>query len=66
MKQCHFCTNNAKDIDYKDTETLKGFLDSHARIVKHRRTSVCALHQRKLTEAIKYARFMALLPFSVG
>jgi small subunit ribosomal protein S18 len=66
MKQCHFCTNNTKEIDYKDTETLKGFLDTHARIVKHRRTAICSLHQRKLTEAIKRARLLALLPFTIG
>ncbi len=63
MKQCHFCTNNVKEIDYKDIESLKGFLDGHSRIMKHRRTSVCAKHQRKLAQAIKRARFMALLPF---
>ncbi|KKS76776.1 MAG: hypothetical protein UV64_C0028G0005 [Parcubacteria group bacterium GW2011_GWC1_43_11b] len=66
MKQCQFCTNNTKDIDYKDTEILKGYLDSHARITKHRRTSVCSRHQRKLSLAIKRARFLALLPFTIG
>jgi len=65
-KQCHFCTNNAKDIDYKDVETLKGFLDTHSRINKHRRTNTCAKHQRQLSEAIKRARFMGLLPFIEG
>ena len=66
MKQCFFCTNNNKEIDYKDIETLKNFLDPHARVVKHRRTSICAKHQRKLEEAIKRARFLALLPFIAG
>jgi small subunit ribosomal protein S18 len=63
MKTCHFCTNNAKYIDYKDTETLKKFLDPYAKIVKHSRSAVCAKHQRKFAVAVKRARFMALLPF---
>ena len=61
--QCYFCVNNATHIDYKDTETLKKFLDSYARIGRKRTTGICALHQRKLAHAIKHARFMALLPF---
>jgi small subunit ribosomal protein S18 len=63
MKQCHFCTNNIKEIDYKDTEVLKPFLDSYARIMNHKRSSTCARHQRKLATAVKRARFLALLPF---
>ncbi|OHA60257.1 MAG: 30S ribosomal protein S18 [Candidatus Vogelbacteria bacterium RIFOXYD1_FULL_46_19] len=65
-KQCHFCVNNIKDIDYKDVESIKPFTDSHARIMKHRRTATCTRHQRKLTLAIKRARFMSLLPFISG
>ena len=63
MKFCHFCQNNIKNVDYKDIETLRRFLDPHARIGNHRRTGVCSAHQRKLTQAIKRARFLALLPF---
>ncbi len=63
MKFCHFCQNNIKNVDYKDIETLRRFLDPHARIGNHRRTGVCSSHQRKLTQAIKRARFLALLPF---
>ncbi|MFA5736599.1 MAG: 30S ribosomal protein S18 [Candidatus Paceibacterota bacterium] len=65
-KQCHFCTGKAKSVNYKDIETLKGFLDTHGRINKHRRTGVCAKHQRQLAAAIKQARFLALLPFIEG
>lgn len=60
---CHFCTSNIKQIDYKDTEILKKFLDPYARIAKRHRTNVCARHQRKLSLAVKRARFLALLPF---
>jgi len=66
MKQCYFCTNNNKEIDYKDVETLKNFLDPHARLTKHRRSGLCSKHQRRLEEAVKRAREMALLPFIVG
>lgn len=65
-RQCQFCTNNVKEIDYKDVELLKNYLDTHMRISKHRRTGVCAKHQRALALAIKHARFMALLPYLAG
>ncbi|HRZ30397.1 MAG TPA: 30S ribosomal protein S18 [Candidatus Paceibacterota bacterium] len=65
-RQCQFCTNNVKGIDYKDVELLKNYLDTHMRISKHRRTGVCAKHQRSLSLAIKHARFMALLPYLAG
>ncbi|MEK7586258.1 MAG: 30S ribosomal protein S18 [Patescibacteria group bacterium] len=63
IKYCHFCTNNIKQIDYKNPEVLKKFLDSYGRIVAHRKSGICANHQRKLATAIKRARFLALLPF---
>ena len=62
-KQCFFKENNIKHIDYKDTEILKKFLNPHARILSKKRTAVSATNQRKLAEAVKRARFMALLPF---
>jgi small subunit ribosomal protein S18 len=65
-KQCHFCTNGIRDIDYKEVEPLKQFIDTHGRIVNHRRSAVCAKHQRKLATAIKRARYMALLPFIIS
>lgn len=64
MKHCYFCTNNIKEIDYKNTEILKKFIDPFARIVPKKRTSVCSSHQRQLTRSIKRARFLALLPFT--
>ncbi len=62
-KQCYFCINNIKSIDYKDTESLKKFIDPLARILLRRKSGACAKHQRKLAIAIKRARFLALLPF---
>lgn len=61
--QCYFSLNNIKHIDYTDTETLKKFLNPHARMLAAKRTGVCAKHQRKLSQAIKRARFMGLLPY---
>ncbi|MCK9345295.1 MAG: 30S ribosomal protein S18 [Candidatus Pacebacteria bacterium] len=61
--QCYFTTNNVKLIDYKDVDILKKFLTPHARMIAGKRTGVSAKYQRQLAQAIKRARFMALLPF---
>jgi len=55
--------SSSKNIDYKDVETLKKFLTPHARIQARKYTKVNAKTQRKLAQAIKRARFMALLPY---
>jgi len=62
-KQCYFCSNGIKKIDYKNTETLKKFLDPFARISPKKKTGVCSMHQRKMAKSVKQARIMALLPF---
>ena len=62
-KECHFCVNNIREIDYKDTRTLRTFINFHQRILPGKRTGVCSLHQRKLATAIKRSRIMALLGF---
>ncbi len=62
-KQCIFCSQNAKYIDYKDVNILKRFISSQAKIIDPIHTGVCAKHQRKLARAIKRARIMGLLPF---
>jgi len=63
-KECHFCKNNVREIDYKDIQTLRRFISSYSKIVPRKRSGVCAKHQRKLATAIKRARTMALLPFT--
>ncbi|MBU6310805.1 30S ribosomal protein S18 [Patescibacteria group bacterium] len=50
-------------VNYKDIAYLKQFLTPHARVQGKRRTKVPAFQQRKIDEAIKRARFMALLPY---
>ena len=63
MKQDYFSTNNIKYIDYKDIEILKRFLNPNGKIMSRKRTGVTAKNQRLLSVAIKYARFLGLLPF---
>lgn len=62
-KQCYFCSQNLLDIDYKEAELLRRFVSGQAKIIDPRHTGTCAKHQRKLAQAVKRARFMALLPF---
>lgn len=62
-KQCFFCSQNLDDIDYKDVELLRRFVSGQAKIINPKHTGTCALHQRRLSRAVKRARFMALLPF---
>ncbi|MEK7095267.1 MAG: 30S ribosomal protein S18 [Patescibacteria group bacterium] len=63
IKQCYFSQNNIKQIDYKDTEILKKFLNPHGRMISRKKTGVCAKSQRQLAVAVKRARFMGLLPY---
>ena len=50
--------------DYKDVETLQRFLTSHMRIQTRERSGVNAKNQRKLSKAIKHARYLALIPYT--
>lgn len=62
-KKCYFCEQGVRDLDYKDGQLLRKFTSSYAKIMPIRRTHLCAKHQRKIAEAIKRARIMAILPF---
>ena len=64
-KVCYFTKNNIETIDYKDVELLKKFISERGKILPRRVTGTCAKHQRALTVAIKRARIMGLLPFTV-
>jgi small subunit ribosomal protein S18 len=52
-------------IDYKDVKTLNHFVTERGKILPRRISGNCAKHQRELTTAIKRARNIALLPFSI-
>jgi len=60
---CFFCQRNIREIDFKDTETLRRFISGLEKIRAKKRTGVCASHQRKLARAIKRARILGLLPY---
>ena len=61
---CQFCADKATSIDYKDIAKLRKYLSERGKILPRRVTSTCAMHQRELTDAIKRARQIALLPYS--
>lgn len=69
--QCRFCSEERKrqaekrePIDYKEIETLSKMLTQRGKIFSRKRSGNCAFHQRKLQRAVKYARHMALLPYT--
>ncbi len=63
-KVCSFCVDKVDSIDYKDIATLKKYTSERGKILPRRVTGTCAKHQRQLTEAIKRARHLALLPYT--
>jgi small subunit ribosomal protein S18 len=64
-KSCPFSGPNAPKIDYKDVKLLQRFISERGKIVPSRITAVSAPRQRELAQAIKRARFLALLPYAV-
>lgn len=64
-KTCPFSGDNAPKIDYKDVKLLQRFISERGKIVPARITAVSNKKQRILANAIKRARFMALLPYVV-
>ena len=62
-KVCAFCVDKVEHIDYKDAGKLRRYTSERAKILPRRTTGTCAMHQRELTEAIKRARQIALLPY---
>ncbi len=62
-KVCKFCVEKIDGINYKDVRLLSQFVSEAGKIVPRRLTGVCTPHQRRLADAIKQARNIALLPF---
>ncbi len=60
-----FTGNNAQEIDYKDVKLLQRYISEKGKIVPSRITAVNLKNQRKLAQAIKRARMLALIPFEV-
>ncbi len=65
-KVCRFCVEKIDYIDYKDVRLLSAFISERGRITPRRITGVCTPHQRRLSEAVKQARNIALLPFAAN
>ena len=62
-KYCRFTAEGIEEIDYKDINTLKAYISETGRIIPSRNTGTKARYQRQLSRAIKYARYLALLPY---
>jgi len=60
---CRLCVDKTKALDYKDVRRLEAFIKERGKIASTRGTGNCAKHQRMLTEAVKRARFLSLLPY---
>lgn len=62
-KTCYFCRKKIDYLDFRNQQVLHRFLTSWSKIRPGSNTGNCAKHQRKLSIAIKRARFMAMLPY---
>ena len=65
MTTDYFSKNGIKHIDYKDVDILVKFLNPHGRINARRHSGLNAKHQRRMTQDIKRARFMGLIPYII-
>ena len=63
-KFCRFTAAGVEEIDYKDLDTLRDFVQENGKIIPARLTGTRAIYQRQLDSAIKRARFLALLPYT--
>lgn len=63
-KFCRFTAEGIKEVDYKDLNILKDFINENGKIIPARITGTKARYQRQLGVAVKRARFLALLPYT--
>ena len=63
-KVCPLCANKDLELDYKNAEQLKKFINDKGKILPRRATGACAKHQRDITIAVKRARQIAILPYT--
>jgi small subunit ribosomal protein S18 len=64
-RKCLLCKTKNQEVDYKDVATLSRYMDRWNKIQPANRSYNCAKHQRLVQNAIKRARFLALMPFTV-
>lgn len=62
-KFCKLCAKGIERIDYKNIDLLKKYLNQHLKIIPSRISGACSTHQRRISNAIKRARIVALIPF---
>ncbi len=62
---CRFCAEKNSKVDFKDQATLKYFVTERGKIIPRRISGNCAKHQRQMATAIKRARSLALIPYTV-
>ncbi|MFL6621201.1 MAG: 30S ribosomal protein S18 [Sulfurifustaceae bacterium] len=62
-KYCRFTAEKIAEVDYKDLNMLKSFISETGRIIPSRNTGTKARYQRQLARAVKYARYLALIPY---
>jgi len=65
ITKCRFCRMRVDEIDYKDVQYLQKLMGSQGKLFSRRRSGNCASHQRSAKIALKRARHMALLPYTV-
>ncbi|MEW9809558.1 MAG: 30S ribosomal protein S18 [Candidatus Symbiodolus clandestinus] len=63
-KFCRFTTEGIQEVDYKDIPLLENYITESGKIVARRITGTCAKYQRQLAQAVKHARYLALLPYT--
>ena len=63
-KVCVMCANKDFVLDYKNADQLKKFINEKGKILPRRATGACAKHQRDITQAVKRARHIAILPYT--
>lgn len=63
QKSCSLCDDDVEQLDYKDPDLLDRYLTDRGKILPRRATGACTRHQRQVAEAVKRARFLALIPY---
>ncbi len=64
-KVCSFCVDKIEHVDYKETGRLRRYVTERGKVLPRRISGNCAVHQRQMTGAIKRARHMALMPYTI-
>ncbi len=62
---CSFCAENSETLSYKDVAKLRRYVSERGKILPRRINGNCAKHQRVLTVAVKRARHLALMPYTM-